>query len=263
MRLLRRAALAAALLGCLVGASVSAAGATAAMTTRFVSLNGAATPSQCNDVTSPCALLVALSSVQAGDTLSLAGGTYDLDRVALPPLPLRWTSTDIHMTAVLTSASAAPTVSLTAAQSGSSFDHVETDNTNATGTVLQPAVQLAAGVAATIRSSIVSGRHCVDAPASASASRACQAGPVEPTGQPEDDPRGLARAEELAIRRGRQDHLHPVGERERDAELREGRAGRAHQQGLQPRPAEMHALRHGRQLHDPGAAWSEHRAVGG
>src|SRR5437764_922389 len=98
-----------------LGAGV-AGRAAAAPATRYVSLLGSASPSECTVVSSPCTLLVALGAAQAGDTLRLAGGTYNA-RVTLPPMPLHWAATDPQSRPVLTSSLAAPTLDLTAAQS--------------------------------------------------------------------------------------------------------------------------------------------------
>ena len=65
-----------------------------------------------------------------------------------------------------TSPLAAPTLLLTSAQSGTSFEHLEIDNTDRSGQTLQPALELETGVAATVRSSLVNGRRCVEAAAS-------------------------------------------------------------------------------------------------
>jgi hypothetical protein len=152
--------------GALLGLLIPAAGAFAA-TTRFASPNGTSTPSNCTHIASPCSLMTALGSALADDNLSLAAGTYDVSGVPLAPVPLHWVSTDPEARPVLTSAAAAPTLTLTPAQSGSSFEGVEIDNTNATGAVLEPALLLQAGVAATVDGSVVKGRSCIEAPDSA------------------------------------------------------------------------------------------------
>jgi hypothetical protein len=155
-----------AVLLCLLFASALLAGTAAAATTRFASPDGNPSPSECTAVASPCTLVVALGSAQAGDTLSLANGTFDLARIGLPGVPLHWAPTDPQSRPVLTSAAAAPTLRLTSAQSGTSFEHLEIDNTDRSGQTLQPALQLETGVAATVRSSLVNGRRCVEAAAS-------------------------------------------------------------------------------------------------
>ena len=98
------------------------AGSAAAATTHFASPNGATTPSACTDVASPCSLPVALANTQAADTISLAAGTYDVQTLALPQVPLRWVATDGTTRPVLTSGGLSATVFLTGAQSGSTFE---------------------------------------------------------------------------------------------------------------------------------------------
>ena len=139
-------------------------GSAAAATRRYASPNGTSTPSTCTNRAAPCSLSAALVSAQGGDDVSLAAGTYDVSGVPLPPVPLHWISTDPRQRPVLTSAASAPTLVLTPAQSGSSFQGLEIDNTSASSSVLQPALQLQSGVAAAVRASVVKGRHCIDAP---------------------------------------------------------------------------------------------------
>ena len=142
--------------------------AAAATTTRFASPDGSASPSECTAMASPCTLPVALGAAQAGDTLSLAGGTYNLGRMTLPPVPLHWAPTDPRTRPVLTSPLAAPTLDLTAAQSGTSLQGLEVDNTNpgqfSNPQSFPPALRVGSGVAATVRSSILTSRtRCVEA----------------------------------------------------------------------------------------------------
>jgi hypothetical protein len=148
--------------GCMLATGVSIA-SPAAATTRFASAAGRSTPSTCTDPASACSLPTALASAGQRDTVSLANGRYDVAAVTLPSLPLSWVATDEQTRPILTSAAAAPTLNLTAAQSGSSFEHLEIDNTNTAAGKGQPALQLAAGVAATISSSVVSGGRCIEA----------------------------------------------------------------------------------------------------
>jgi hypothetical protein len=137
--------------------SALGAGSAAAATTHFASPGGTTTPSACTDVASPCSLPIAIAGAQAGDTVSLAPGTYDVQALALPQVPLRWVATDTATRPVLTSAGAT-TLFLT--RSGSSFEGLELDNTSATGVVLG----MNDGVDATVRSSVLKGPHCVAQP---------------------------------------------------------------------------------------------------
>ena len=101
----------------------SAAGASAA--TRYTSPNGTTSASPCTLPSSPCALSNALGVAQSGDTISLANGTYDMLGKTLPAFPLHWQPTDPQTLPVLSSNSPTATLSLTAAKSGTTFDHVE------------------------------------------------------------------------------------------------------------------------------------------
>jgi DNA-binding CsgD family transcriptional regulator len=66
---------------------------------------------------------------------------------------------------VLTSAGNAPTVALAAAQSGTTFDGVQIDKTvGIPETTGVPALRVGAGVAATVRSAVIRGPVCGDAP---------------------------------------------------------------------------------------------------
>jgi hypothetical protein len=78
-------------------------------------------------------------------------------------VPLHWAPTDPQTRPVLTSATDGATLRLTSAQSGTSFDHLEIDNTKATGMNVPTALALETGVAATVRSSVVNGLRCVEA----------------------------------------------------------------------------------------------------
>jgi len=106
---------------------------------------------------------MALSAAQAGDTISLADGNYDLEGLVLPSLPLHWQPTDPQTRPVLTSSAGAPTIDLVAAQAGTSFDHLEIDNTNTTSVGAQPVLRVESGAAAEVRSSLLVGRTCVNA----------------------------------------------------------------------------------------------------
>ena len=76
--------------------SALGAGPASAATTRFASPSGTTTPSACTAVASPCSLPIALGSAQAGDTLSLDAGTYDVQAIALPQVPLHgWPRTGV------------------------------------------------------------------------------------------------------------------------------------------------------------------------
>jgi hypothetical protein len=127
-----------------------------AATTRFASPGGTTAPSACTAVASPCSLSVALGGAQAGDTLSLSAGTYDVQPLVLP-LPLHWVATDPATRPVLTS-SVGTTVSLTG--SGSTFEGLEIDNTSTSGFALG----MNADVNATVRSTVLKGPHCVAQP---------------------------------------------------------------------------------------------------
>jgi hypothetical protein len=134
------------------------AGPASAATTRFASPAGSTSPSECVDASAPCALPVALAHPAAGDTISLAPGTYDMGAIVLPRVPLHWTASQKGTRPVLTSAGASPTVSLKFEQSGSSFDGLEIDNTSTNGTALD----LEAGVDAAVRSTVLKGPHCIE-----------------------------------------------------------------------------------------------------
>ena len=136
------------------------AASAAAATTRFASPDGTTTPSSCTDVASPCSLPVALTNAQAADTISLAAGTYDVQALVLPQVPLHWVATNRATRPVLTSAGLAATVFLTGAQSGSVFEGLEIDNTSTTA----PALGTNDGVDATVRSAVLKGPHCVSQP---------------------------------------------------------------------------------------------------
>jgi hypothetical protein len=135
----------------------------AAPTIRYASPTGISKTVSCTAPDAPCSLSMAVKAAQAGDTLSLAEGSYDLKGLALPSLPLHWQPTDPQTRPVLTSSGAAPTIDLIAAQSGTSFVHLEIDNTNTTSLTHQPALRLESGTAAEVRSSILVGRACVNA----------------------------------------------------------------------------------------------------
>ena len=111
--------------------------------------------SGCTDLAAPCTLLVALGAAQAGDTLSLAGGLQP--RAGHPPA--RAAALGAHRPADPAGphlALAAPTLDLTAAQSGTSLQGLEVDNTNPgqfqNPQSFPPALRVGSGVAATVRS---------------------------------------------------------------------------------------------------------------
>ena len=136
------------------------AGSAAAATTHFASPAGTTAPSACTDVASPCSLPVALGATQAQDTISLAAGTYNVQALALPQVPLHWVATNRATRPVLTSAGLAATVFLTSSQSGSVFEGLEINNTSTAG----PAFGTNDGVDATVRSTVLKGPHCVSQP---------------------------------------------------------------------------------------------------
>src|SRR3954447_26572788 len=113
--------------------ALGAVPASAAATNRFAAPDGSASPSECADAAAPCKLSVALASTAAGDTISLAAGSYDVGGGALPRVPLHWRPTDKVTRPVLTSANPAPTLFFQGDQSGSSFDGLEIDNTGTNG----------------------------------------------------------------------------------------------------------------------------------
>ena len=91
--------------------------------------------------------------------------------MTLPPVPLHWVPTDPRTRPVLTSPLAAPTLDLTAAQSGTSLQGLEVDNTNpgqfSNPQSFPPALRVGSGVAATVRSSVLTSRtRCVEASSS-------------------------------------------------------------------------------------------------
>ena len=118
----------------------------------------------CTAPETPCRLQGALSAAQAGDTLGLADGNYNVKGLALPSLPLHWQPTDPQTRPVLNSSGAAPTIDLVAAQSGTSSDHLEIENTNTTSQTNQPALRFEPGAAGEGRSSLLVVRSCVYAP---------------------------------------------------------------------------------------------------
>ena len=149
--------------------SAGAASGADATTTRYASpavLIPLDTQGACTDISAPCSLPAALRSANPGDTISLAAGTYNAGALVLPPEPLHWVATDPATRPVITSGLAVPTLDLTAAQSGTSFDGLEIDNTDHTSPLSTAALQLETGVSAAVRSSVLSARRCVQAPAS-------------------------------------------------------------------------------------------------
>lgn len=136
--------------------ALGAASASAA-TTRYAAPVGTTSASECTDPSTPCALPVALAHPVAGDTVSLAAGTYDVQGLVLPLVPLHWVATNQGARPVLTSAAPGDTVELSFPSSGSSFEGVEIDNTSTLGVALavDPAVD------ATVRSTVLRAPHCV------------------------------------------------------------------------------------------------------
>jgi len=149
----------------LVLALCLAAAAGASATTRFAKPGAPPKVNDCTDRADPCPLPSALDQAQTGDTISLANGTYPDNIVALPPWPLHWVVTDPGTRPLLTSGGNAPTVALAAAQSGTTFDGIEIAKTvGVPETTGVPALQVAAGVTATVRSAVIRGPVCVEAP---------------------------------------------------------------------------------------------------
>jgi len=146
---------------------VLTAGSAAAATTRYAAPTAQPKASDCTNVADPCPLTGALEQAQAGDTISLLVGTYDVP-ATLPAVPLRWEPTDRRTRPKLTSAGDAPTIALGPAQSGSVFDGVAIDKTQVMAlepiATPAPALQVGPGVAATVRATVIQGNVCVDAP---------------------------------------------------------------------------------------------------
>jgi hypothetical protein len=144
---------------------VLTAGSAAAATTRYAAPTAQPKASDCTNVADPCPLTGALDQAQAGDTISLVVGTYDVP-ATLPPVALRWEPTDRRTRPKLTSDGAAPTIALGPAQSGSVFDGLAIDKTQvaALAPSATPALQVGPGVAATVRASVIQGNACIDAP---------------------------------------------------------------------------------------------------
>lgn len=134
----------------------------AAAVTRYVSPSGSTSPSECTDPIVPCSLVVALDHPASGDSISLASGTYDLQSVVLPPVPLTWTPTDSSTRPVLASAGAGATMSIGIQQSGTVLEGIALRNTHVPGD--EPALLVGAGTAATVRNVVIEGGSCVDAP---------------------------------------------------------------------------------------------------
>ncbi|HEX5925464.1 MAG TPA: choice-of-anchor Q domain-containing protein [Baekduia sp.] len=148
-----------------IALGVLTAGSAAAATTRYAAPTAQPKASDCTNVADPCPLTGALDQAQAGDTISLLVGTYDVP-ATLPPVPLRWEPTDRRTRPKLTSGGAAPTIALGPAQSGSVFDGVAIDKTQVMTLEpsATPALQVGPGVAATVRATVIQGNVCVDAP---------------------------------------------------------------------------------------------------
>src|SRR5690349_8201072 len=156
------------LVACLLaGCCLFASGALAARTTSYASPTGTvAMTATCTDPAFPCSIGTALGAARTGDDISLANGVYDLAGKTLPAIPLHWMPTDPTTRPILTSNSTTPTLILTTAQSGTTFDHLEIDNTGKQlGTVSASALVLMPGATGvTVRSTVLSGFHCVQAP---------------------------------------------------------------------------------------------------
>jgi hypothetical protein len=155
-----------ALLLCSLLAVCGWSAAAASATTRYAAPAGTSSGSPCTLILRPCDLSTALGAAQSEDTISLANGSYDMLGKTLPAFPLHWLATDPPTRPVLTSNSPTATLSLTPEMSGTTFDHVEIDNTSGPVTQgLQPAAVKtgAPGVDFTVRSSVISGIRCIDA----------------------------------------------------------------------------------------------------
>jgi len=153
------------LLGCASAAlCLFATSAFAATTTRFASPTGTVSmTATCTDAALPCSIATALGAARTGDNLSLANGVYDLAGKTLPAIPLHWMPTDPTTRPIITSAATPPTLVLTAAQSGTTFDHLEIDNTGKQ-LMVESAVPLAIeGGDVTVRSTVLKGFKCVQA----------------------------------------------------------------------------------------------------
>jgi hypothetical protein len=151
------------LLGCLLAASCWFANSALAAT-RFASPTGVVSmTATCTDASLPCSIGTALGAARTGDNLSLANGVYDLAGKTLPAIPLHWMPTDPTTRPIITSAGTPPTLTLTSAQSGTTFDHLEIDNTGKQ-LMVESAVPLAIeGGDVTVRSTVLTGFHCIQA----------------------------------------------------------------------------------------------------
>jgi hypothetical protein len=151
------------LLGCLLAASCWFA-TSAFAATRFASPTGVVSmTATCTDASLPCSISTALGAARTGDNLSLANGVYDLAGKTLPAIPLHWMPTDPTTRPIITSAGTPPTLTLTSAQSGTTFDHLEIDNTGKQ-LMVESAVPLAIeGGDVTVRSTVLTGFHCIQA----------------------------------------------------------------------------------------------------
>lgn len=153
------------LAGCLLaGFCLFATSAFAATTTRFASPTGTVSmTATCTEASLPCSIGTALGAARTGDNLSLANGVYDLAGKTLPAIPLHWMPTDPTTRPILTSAATPPTLTLTSAQSGTTFDHLEIDNTG-NRMMVESAVPLAIeGGDVTVRSTVLTGLNCIQA----------------------------------------------------------------------------------------------------
>lgn len=151
------------LLGCLLAAGAWFA-SSALAATRYAAPTGiVSATATCTDPGLPCAIATALGSAQSGDNLSLANGSYSLEGKTLPAFPLHWLPTDPTTRPIITSTSTVPTLTLTAAQSGTTFDHLEIDNTGRPAMVesAAPLVVQAGATDVTVRSTVLSGARCV------------------------------------------------------------------------------------------------------
>jgi hypothetical protein len=153
------------LLGCAVVTSTWLANSAFAAT-RFASPTGLVSmTANCTDAALSCSLTTALGAARSGDNLSLANGVYDLQGKTLPAIPLHWLPTDPTTRPILTSSSTTPTLTLTAAQSGTTFDHLEIDNTGKPVMVesASPLVVEPGGTDVTVRSTVLKGFRCIEA----------------------------------------------------------------------------------------------------
>ena len=157
-----------ALCGALLFCGLFATSAAGAATTRFAVPGGdLMATNDCTVATAPCSLSRALAAAAAGDTISLAAGSYDLAAVALPDLPLAWQATDAGP-------GQAPRPDVRGRRADDRRDAGpvrvvvrrarDRQHERATPAAAFAAVKVEPAAAVTISASAVNGRSCVDAP---------------------------------------------------------------------------------------------------